>query len=351
MRVISSEYMLWAKTKSHAPLNLATSGVQHYPLSELPVELSDLELSGPTFYGYPPLRQALAEHCGVDPACIVAANGTSMANHLAMAALIEPGDEVLIEHPTYELIVSTAQYLGAEIKRFRRDPEQGFALDPSAVKSALTTRTRLIVLTNLHNPSSSLAAQSALAEIGAYVIVDEVYLDAVFDNTPRSSFFLDDGFIVTSSLTKVYGLSGLRCGWIVAPPDLAGRMWRLNDLFGVIPAHAAEGLSMIALRELPRIRQKANQILDRNREIVNSFLASQPMIDCPPLQHGTVLFPRLLNGNVEDFRGFLRQNYETTVVPGSFFEMSNHFRIGIGGDSAQLEAGLGRLSEALARFR
>ena len=98
------------------------------------------------------------------------------------------------------------------------------------------------MITNLHNPSSVLAPDSVLREIGdlarsvgAHVLVDEVYLDAVYENTPRTSYQLGPEFIVTNSLTKVYGLSGLRCGWILAQPDLARAMWRLNDLFGVDP--------------------------------------------------------------------------------------------------------------------
>ena len=112
-----------------------------------------------------------------------------------MAALIDPGDEVLIEHPAYELLVSAALFLGADVKRFVRDPEAGFALDPSTVRRALTPKTKLIVLTNLHNPSSNLAPDSALREIGdlarsvgAHVIVDEVYLDAVYEDTPAHLF-------------------------------------------------------------------------------------------------------------------------------------------------------------------
>jgi aspartate/methionine/tyrosine aminotransferase len=99
--------------------------------------------------------------------------------------------------------------------------------------------------------------------VGARVLVDEVYLDAVYENTPRTSYHLGREFVVTNSLTKVYGLSGLRCGWIVAEPDLARRMWRLNDLFGSIPAHPAERLSVIALENLDRIRERARRIRRR----------------------------------------------------------------------------------------
>src|ERR1700722_15898442 len=226
MRQRHSDYMLWAKTRSHAPFNLATSGVASFPLAELPAELAPPDGDATSPYGYPPLQQAIARKCGIDPDCVVAAAGTSMANHLAMAALVDPGDEVMIEHPAYELMVSAALYLGAAVKRFPRTDESGYALDPAEIRRAITPRTKLIVVTNLHNPSSVLTPDSVLREIGdmargvgAYVLVDEVYLDAVYQNTPQTAYRLGPEFIVTNSLTKVYGLSELRCGWILATPE------------------------------------------------------------------------------------------------------------------------------------
>src|SRR5437660_4997682 len=149
-----------------------------------------------------------------------------MANHLAMAAILEPGDKVLIEHPAYGPILDVAHYLKATVKRFRRAEENGWAIDSDEVRRCATPKTRLIVITNLHNPTSALTPDSVLREvgdiarsIGALVLVDEVYLDAVYQRTPRTSFHLGPEFVVTSSLTKVYGVSGLRCGWILARPD------------------------------------------------------------------------------------------------------------------------------------
>src|SRR5436190_17732966 len=112
-----SDYMHWAKTQQRGKYTLATSGVGGFPLRELAVTIDQIEINGDSTYGYAPLQRALAAKCAVDPDSIVAAAGTSMANHLAMAALIQPGDEVLIEHPAYELIVSAALYLGADVKR------------------------------------------------------------------------------------------------------------------------------------------------------------------------------------------------------------------------------------------
>lgn len=350
----NSVYMQWAKTGSHARFNLANSGVMNYTLAELGAGGGDLELSGPSAYGYAPLQEALAAKCGAPPECVVAAMGTSLANHLAMAAVVEPGDEVLIERPAYELLVTLARYLGAEVKRFERRADEGFALDPREVERRLTARTRLVVVTNLHNPSSAHAPDEALRRVGASarragarVLVDEVYLDALFERAPPSAFHLGEEFVTTNSLTKVYGLSGLRCGWALAPPDVARRMWLLNDLFGVIPAHASERLSVFALDNLGRIAQKSRALLGTNRRLLESFLASREELEWTPREFGTVYFPRLRRGSADELCALLREKYETSVVPGRFFEMPEHFRVGVGGDTETLRAGLERLGWAL----
>ena len=161
-----SDYMHWSKTQSRAPFNLATSGVAPFPLRELPVELDTLEINGYDGYAHPPLQKAIAAHHGVDPDCVVESAGTSMANHLAMAAILDPGDEVLIEHPAYGPILDVARYLHADVKRFPRTEETGWAVDPNAVRACITPRTRLIVITNLHNPTSALTQDWVLREIG-----------------------------------------------------------------------------------------------------------------------------------------------------------------------------------------
>jgi aspartate/methionine/tyrosine aminotransferase len=354
MRQRHSDYMEWAKTQSRAKFNLATSGVSSFPLRELPAGIEQLEINGDSAYGYAPLQQAIARKCAVDQDCVVAAAGTSMANHLAMAALIDPGDEVLIEHPTYELLTSTALYLGASVKQFARTEASGYTLDPAEVRRAITPRTKLIVLTNLHNPSSVLAPESALREVGdlarsvgAHVLVDEVYLDAVYENTPASSYHLGGEFIATSSLTKVYGLSGLRCGWILAQPDLARAMWRLNDLFASIPAHPAELLSVVALEHLDPVRERARKAVEADRALLVDFLNHQRGISAPSTQWGTTAILHLNQGDVEQFLSRLRAEYETSAVPGHFFGLPSHFRIGMGVDTPMFREGLQRIGRAL----
>jgi aspartate/methionine/tyrosine aminotransferase len=350
-----SDYMQWAKLHSKSRFNLATSGVGAYPLRELPVTIDQLEINGDNSYGYAPLQQAIAAKHGVDPACVVEAAGTSMANHLTMAALIDPGDEVLIESPTYELVVSAARYLRAKIVRFPRREENGFAVDPEEIRKTITAKTKLVFLTNLHNPSSVLTSDNILRQVGeiaaiagAKVVIDEVYLDAVYENTPRTSFHLGKNFVVTNSLTKVYGLSGLRCGWILAQPDLARAMYELNDLFAATPVHPTEILGVIAFQNLDKIRKRARKIVEADRAALKSFLdANAAHVAAVRSPYGTTCFPKLLHGDVAELLQRLRTTFETTVVPGQFFEMPDHFRIGMGVDHNMFTDGLQRLTQAL----
>lgn len=353
-RVMSSEYMHWAKTRSSARFNLAISGMGNLPLSELGARIEDLELTRAGGYGYEPLQQALAQRLNVGVDSIVAAIGTSLANHLAMSYLIKPGDEVLIEHPTYEPLLALAEHLGAEVKRFDRSFEDGFRISPQEIERKISPCTRLIVITNLHNPSGVLTDDETLRQVGAIarsvnarVLIDEVYLETLFAKPVRTSFHLANEFVVTSSLTKAFGLSGLRCGWIVAEPDVAQGIWRLNDLFGVMASLPAEQLSVIALQHLDEISARARALLQTNRVRVNQFLDSRDDLEAARPEFGTIVFPRLQQGTTEQLIAVLRTKYETSVVPGSFFEMPAHFRLGFAGDTATLAEGLRRLGAAL----
>jgi aspartate/methionine/tyrosine aminotransferase len=354
MRRKHSDYMHWSKTQSRARFNLATSGVASFSLRELPVDLEELEINGDNSYGYAPLQQAIAALHGVNPDCVVESAGTSMANHVAMAAIIEPGDEVLVEHPAYGPILDVARYLEADVKGFRRVEENGWAVDPAEVRRCVTPKTRLIVITNLHNPTSALTPESVLREIGdiarsisGLVLVDEVYLDAVYEGTPRTSFHLGSEFVVTSSLTKVYGVSGLRCGWILAQPDLAWKMRRLNDLYSATGVYPGELLSVAAFQHLDLLRERARRIVDADRKLLREFLARQSAVSAVWTDWGTTSFVKLRDGNADIFLERLRAKFDTSAVPGRFFEMPDHFRIGMGVNTEMFGEGLNRIGHAL----
>lgn len=354
-----SPYMEWAKLHSAAKFNLATSGLTNFPLAELGVSVDQLEINGASIYGYEPLLQAISRRYRVPQECVVSAVGTSLANYLALAATTEPGDEILVEQPTYELILSTAKYLGLKIKRFPRRAENNFAIDIADVERNITPRTRLIVLCNLHNPTGAQIPDSQLRELGelasknnAYVLVDEVYREMLYDSVPTSAFHIDpDRFIVTNSLTKAYGLSGLRCGWVLAPPGLARRMFRINDLHGATFAHPAELLSVIAFEKLPQIAAKMKSMLDANRRLLCDFLLGRDDLDYFWPEYGTIVFPRLKSGDVASMCKFLSEEFETKVVPGSFFEQPDRFRMGVGATTDSVQTALQQFGLGLDRYR
>ncbi len=347
--------MHWAKMRPKVKYDLGLSGILNLPFAELEATIEDLDLNGDNAYGYRPLVEALAAHSQAPPESVVTiSGGTSMANHLAMAAAVEHGDEILIEEPTYEPILALAEYFGAKVKRFPRPFENGYRIDVEGLAAQLTPRTRLIVLTNLHNPSSTLVTEDTLKQIGelarsvgARVLVDEVYLEAMFEAAPRSSVHLGPEFIATTSLTKGYGLSGLRCGWILAGPDIAQRMRLLHDVFGAVGPQPSERLSVVALTKLPKFVARAKKILETNRAVLNGFLDTREDLHAVRTESGTTSFPRLLKGRVDDLSDSLYRKYDTAIVPGRFFESLQHFRIGMCAEPELFKEGVKRLGAAL----
>jgi len=354
-----SEFMHWAKTRPRVKYDLALSGILNLPFPELDVKLNELELHGDNAYGYRPLVEALAAHCHVAPENVVTiSGGTSMANHLAMAALLEHGDEVLIEQPTYEPLLAIAEYLGAKIKRFPRRFEDGFKIDIVELEKQITPRTRVIVLTNLHNPSSELVEEATLRkigelarDIGARMLVDEVYLEAMFENSPPSAVLLSPEFVATSSLTKGYGLSGLRCGWILAEAEVAKKIRRLDDIFAASAPNVMERLSVVALNQLPKIAGRAKTMLETNRQTLNEFFRARDDVNVMPTKFGTTSFPQLRNGDVDKLCALMIEKYETAVVPGRFFESPQNIRIGMCCEPESFNAGVERLGKALDELR
>ena len=184
-------YMEWVKTRPRARYEIGGSGIIPVHISELPGARDALEINEFNLYGYRPLIRELADRYEVSPDQVVTAPGTSMANYLAIAATVGAGDEVLVEHPAYEPLLDIPELLGAKVRRFERIFERRFHLDIGNLADQVTPRTKLVILTNPHNPSGILEPPEVLrqvgrvaARVGAYVLVDEVYMDFPF-HSPR----------------------------------------------------------------------------------------------------------------------------------------------------------------------
>jgi aspartate/methionine/tyrosine aminotransferase len=346
-------YMEWAKTRPVPEFDLAGSNILACSVDDLPGARDAVALDGANDTGYRPLMDAIAACHGVDADRITTASGTSGANFLVFAALLDPGDEVLVERPGYDPLLGAARMFGARTIRFDRTFEDGYALDPDRIRRAMTPRTALIVITSPHNPTGVLADAAALDEIGrlatstgARVLVDEVYRDVTGDASAPAAA-RGDVFITTSSLTKSYGLSSLRAGWVIAAPDVTYRVRRARDVVDGTGSIVAERLATLAFEHLDRLGARARQILTRNKALADGVLASRTELEWVP-SAGTIVFPRITGvSDAGPFVDRLMRDHQTAVGPGMFFEAPAHFRVGYGGDTEQVRLGLARLTAAL----
>ena len=346
--------MEWAKTRPEVRFDLAVSNVLGCTIDDLEGASAALAFSGRNDNGYAPLIEAIAAATGVAPAQVTTAAGASGANFQVCAALLDPGDDVLVERPGYDPLLGAPRMLGARTIRFDRVYSDGFALDPDRVRAAVTPKTRLIILTSPHNPTGALAGRDALIEVGriaeragAHVLVDEVYLDAL-EADPHPAVALGDRFISTSSLTKSYGLAGLRCGWALSSAPLAERIRRARDVIDGTGSIVAERLSVLAFAQRDRLIARARTLLAVNGALLREFLRSRPELEWIEPGGGTVLFPRIKA--VEDasvFADRLLAEHDTAVVPGRFFEAPPHFRLGIGAKPEAVAGGIVAIGAAL----
>ena len=350
-------YMEWAKKRPAAMFDLAGSNVLSCSLADLEGARDALLLSGSNDNGYQPLLDAIARRYLVQPAQVTTANGAAGANFQAMAAVLEPGDDVLMERPGYDPLPGAARLLGANIVRFDRRFEDDFAIDPDAIARALTPRTRLIIISSPHNPTGAVADLAALEAIGriastagAYVLVDEVYLDAAEPARQPAALIGEPStspFISTSSLTKSYGLSSLRCGWTISsPPSPNASGARATSSMGPDPSRP-NGWQRWPLRNsIASRREPLRCSLSTARSCTRSCaVVRRSTSSCrgtaPSSSRASERF-----GDTSAFAERLLAEHGTAIVPGKFFEAPAHFRLGFGGPSEVVRAGLEQLRVA-----
>jgi aspartate/methionine/tyrosine aminotransferase len=349
--------MEWAKTRPSPRFDLAGSNILPCSLEDLPGAREAIALDGRNDSGYAPLVESIAARYGITTAHVTTAQGASGANFLVAAALVEPGDDVLVERPGYDPLLGASRLLGARVVRFDRDFPGGFGLDPERVRRAMTPRTRLIIITSPHNPTGVVVDRAALEEVGriaetagAHVLVDEVYLDMA-GPTPAGTevaALLGDAFVTTSSLTKSYGLSGLRCGWILSSPGVAERLQRARDVIDGTGSIVTERLAALAFGQLDDLVARTVALLAVNGTLVREFLRSREELEYIAPRGGTVAFPRLRGvADSSRFADRLMTERETAIVPGHFFDAPPHFRIGFGGRTEPLRGGIEAVGAAL----
>jgi hypothetical protein len=356
-------YLLWAKTRRPAAIDLAGSNLLTCSIEDLPGARDAVDVTAANDNGYAPLVESIAAHYAIDPARVVPGAGCSGANFVAIAALVGAGDDVLVERPAYDPLAGACRLLGARVRHVDRRFEDGYRLDPDAVGAALTPRTRLVILTSPHNPSGCVVEPAALAAVGelmaprGWVLVDEVYLDAanlVAGRPPThgSVAHLDGPFLVTSSLTKSYGLAGLKCGWTIASRNNAERLRRTRDLVENAGSAPADRLGAHAFACLDRLADRARDLVAGNHAQARACFDAQPGLTLAAPIGSSIAFPRV--AGFSDGDAFAEELLETegvAVAPGSFFGEPANVRISLAGHPDTIAEGLERIGRFLTTRR
>lgn len=343
----------WFEGTAEGYLHLSKSEIQGFRFSEFGHEMPDLNLGEAFPRGSLRLRSLIGALHHTWPDAVLVCNGASEANFLVQAALLRPGDEAIAEVPMYPPLRDGLAGLGVAIRRAPRLPEEGWRLDLDALASEITDKTRLLVLTNLNNPTSGMLTDGDMRHLASlaeahdfYVHVDETFRDLAFEHAPPSATRHGTRFVVTSTVTKVYGLGGLRLGWVVASPEIVERIKGVKDYTSICPGRISEELAAWALERRDGFLGRARRILDANREAMRSWLEANPDVACVLPDYGIVCFPRL-PVSADALADRLKEQYRVVIAPGRFFGMNEHARLGYGGPSDELRKGLGILETAM----
>jgi len=362
MRIPPVEYLVWAKRHKRVRYELTVSGMPRATLADIDagIEHVDLEVHGT--YGHPVVMEAVGGLYGVAPGRVVPVPGTSNAIFNALAITCPRGGRVIIERPCYQPIQRCAEFLGIDVAWLDRKPQDDFAIDPERLRALLRDGASAAFLSNMHNPSAQLIDADTIAEIaavcvefGATLIVDEVYLDYAHVNlgTPRwTGAALADNVIAMSSLTKVYGLGGLRVGWMIVPQRLVNSARRIMDYLSVENAAPSASLAIRAFERLDRLEKRARDVYHGNIDIVSRWLASHPLLRSYPHHGANFCWIRLPDGMTAGrLNSLLVREYDTRVVPGEFFGVPDHVRLSYMCTTADLSPALRNVDAALERMK
>ena len=370
MRFVPFELERWQSTwENRVRYNLSESGVHPLSIQELlglagasPAPLLDVRLGYSQSNGTDLLRGRIAAlYDGVAPEQILVTTGSAEANFVVCWRLVEPGDSVAVMLPNYLQTWGLAQNFGAQVRGFTLRAEAQWEPSSEEVRSAIAPGTKLVVVTNPHNPTGHVLSEemrtaivTRAAEVGAWLLADEVYQGAERDGSTTPSFWGSyERVIVVNGLSKAYGLPGLRIGWVVAPPAFSGEAWARHDYTTIGPAGASDHLAAVALE--PRVRE---QVLARTRGILRS---NYPVIEqwlkgfgdtfsWHPPRAGAICLVRYRQAiSALDLVEKMRADHSVLLVPGDHFGLPNHIRFGFGEELHHFREALAETERGLKR--
>jgi len=349
--------------------NLSESGVRPLTPRELVEDTAGLEalLDQPLVYtqsnGTIELRRLIAAmYPGSGIEHVEVTNGGSEANFITTFNLVEPGDDVVMLVPNYMQTWGLARGFGGTIREWRlvEDRAAGrWRADLAELEQLVTSRTKLIVICNPNNPTGARLTASELDAIariadrhGAWILSDEVYRGAEIDGVETASMWgRSSRAIITSGLSKAYGLPGLRIGWIVGPPALIASLWSYHDYTTIAPGALSDRLARVAMQPERRARlfERTRAILRRNLPLIEAWLTEAGGFSWIKPEAGAIVYVKYEHAiNSTRLVNRLREEHSVLIVPGDHFGMDGYLRLGFGEPPEYNQAGLDRLKALLA---
>ncbi len=349
---------------SHATHNLAFSNIHGLTIQEyktftnLPFP-DGFELGSNAQYGADALKKTLCTMYNCASNNIVTTTGATEANFLVFSSLLGSGDEFIVEQPGYQPMWSTPEMLGARRINMPRAFERGFRVQTETFESLISEKTKLVILTNLHNPSGVLTNQTTLKEIariavdhGIYVLIDEIFLDGSF--TPISSSFGIPNVIVTGSATKIYGLGGLHSGWIIAPEEIAVECQKVKAHTTGAASYTSEIMTACILEAarselIKRFQQRAKTNFDYLKRWMNHHTEFFEWVEPAG---GIVCFPKYtMDIPSIELCAYLFDTQKILVNPGAFFDLDGFIRLSYGCNEVLLQHALDALEIGLEKLK
>jgi aspartate/methionine/tyrosine aminotransferase len=344
--------------------DIGESAVKTLAVEDLDIDLGKVYLRYGYHSGRPDLRACIAEqYPGLSQDHIIVTTGASEANFAVVAALVKPGDQVLIEHPNYPSLYEVPRSLGCEVSLLALKYENRFKPDLDELKSKITPATKLVSLTHPNNPTGSVISEKELHEVIGVVESNETFL--LFDETYRHMAYgdnllppaasLSDRVISITGMSKCYGLPGTRTGWLATKNQfILDEVLAIREQLSISNNTLGEEIALSVLNRKDAFLDKARTRIENNRAIVASWIESHDSFEWIYPAAGVVCFPRIrehVDVDPDRLFRYLAEEYKTFVVPGRCFEMdSRHFRIGFGADAAEIRTGLSNLDKALNDF-
>ena len=373
-RFVPFELERWQSTwENRVRYNLSESGVHPLSIQELlglagasALPLLDIRLGYSQSNGTDLLRERIAAlYPGASPDQVLVTTGSAEANFCVCWRLLEPGDKVAVMLPNYMQTPGLTQNFGAQVRPFQLHEKEGWEPYAEEVRTAIAPGTKLVVVTNPHNPTGHVLSGELrkvilerAQEVGAWLLADEVYQGAERDGKTTQSFWGSGGgydkVIVVNGLSKAYGLPGLRIGWIVSQPAFGQEAWARHDYTTIGPSSASDHLATVALD--PRVRDK---IIDRTRRILH---ANYPVMETWLKAFGDLFTWHAPHAGAicwARYRGAipateivekLRAQHSVLLCPGEHFGMPGFLRFGYGGELQHFQEALAETERGLRRL-